>query len=220
MPRLAHPARWLALVVIVIAPFIPDVQPPVERDPELDIELVRAAEVRYRGITGTFEELTRAYALTAYTDAEMLGWTTRPSLQYPETETLVTCRFRVSGTRQDAETNDEVRNLRDRVDEELLVTWRLGTLSSVQVTPGDDYARDAINTLRHTIDDYLSSMVLLIEDLPLCSAAAADDTVGFAHQGEILLRQMQQEGWSQVRVPADSVMGWLPDSVLTDVSPQ
>lgn len=220
MPQPVRLARLLALIIIATVPFMPDVQPPVERDPELEIELVRAAEVRYRGITGSFDEMTRAYALTAYTDSELLDWSARPSLQYPETETLVTCRFQVSGHRQDLDMNDEVRHLRAQIDGELLVTWRLSTLSSVQVTPADDYARDALNTLRHTIDDYLSSMVLLIEDLPMRSAAAAEDTIGFARQGEILLRQEQRNGWSRVRVPADSVMGWLPDSVLTQVDPR
>jgi hypothetical protein len=178
MSQLLRPARIIALIIIVAALFIPQLQSPIERDPELDIELVRAAEVRYRGITGNFEELTRAYAIA------------------------------------------QAHALRASVDGELAVTWQLSTLSSVQVTPADDFSRDAISTLRHTIDDYLASMVLLIEDLPLRSAAAATDSIGMARQGEILLRQAQDRGWSQVRVPAENITGWLPDSVLTQVKPR
>lgn len=220
MPRFPRLARWFALIVLVAIPFIPDVQPPFERDAELDAELVRAAEVRYRGITGTFAEMTRAYALTAYEDAELIGWDARPSDRYPETESLVTARFSVSGVRVNENTVPPVQELRHRVEDELHVTWKLSTLSSVQVSPGNDYARDALNTLRHTIDDYLTSMVLLIEDLPLRSSPAATDSIGQAMQGEILLRQEQKDGWSRVRVPADSIMGWLPDSVLTQVNPR
>ena len=220
MSQLLRPARIIALIIIVAALFIPQLQSPIERDPELDIELVRAAEVRYRGITGNFEELTRAYALTAFTDAELLGWEARPNPQQPESEALVTCRFRVSGVQTEADTIAQAHALRASVDGELAVTWQLSTLSSVQVTPADDFSRDAISTLRHTIDDYLASMVLLIEDLPLRSAAGLTDSIGMARQGEILLRQAQDRGWSQVRVPAENITGWLPDSVLTQVKPR
>jgi hypothetical protein len=220
MSQFLRPAHIIARMIIIAALFIPQLQSPVERDPELDIELVRAAEVRYRGITGNFEELTRAYALTAFTDAELLGWEARANPQQPESEALVTCRFRVSSVQTEADTIAQAHALRASVDGELAVTWQLSTLSSVQVTPADDFARDAISTLRHTIDDYLASMVLLIEDLPLRSAAGLTDSIGIARQGEILLRQAQDRGWSRVRVPAENITGWLPDSVLTQVSPR
>ena len=79
MPRFPRSARILAFIIVASVPFIPDLQPPVERDLDLDIELVRAADVRYRGITGTFDELTQAYALTAYDDAELLEWEAQPN---------------------------------------------------------------------------------------------------------------------------------------------
>ncbi len=220
MSQFRRPARILALIIIATVPFIPQFQSPVERDAELDIELVRSAEVRYRGITGNFEELTRAYALTAYTDAELVRWESRPNPQQPESEALVRCLFNVTGIRTEADTIAQAHSLRAQVSKQLWVTWQLSTLSSVQVTPADDYARDALATLRHTIDDYLASMVLLIDDLPLRSAPGATDSIGLAQQGEILLRQTQDAGWSKVRVPANNLSGWLPDSVLTQVDPR
>ena len=220
MPRFPRSARILAFIIVASVPFVPDLQPPVERDLDLDIELVRAAEVRYRGITGTFDELTQAYALTAYDDAELIEWEAQPNPQNPETETLVTGHYRVSGVRAEADTILRAQALRAGVDDRLSVTWQLSTLSSVQVTPADDFARDALTTLRNTIDDYLTSMVLLIDDQPLRGSAGGTDSLGLAQQGEILLRQQQVAGWSQVRVPTHQLTAWLPDSVLTTLHPQ
>ena len=90
--------RGVAAVVVVAAAFIPGSAYRVERNLPLDIELVRSAECEYRGITASFEELTRAYALKAYDGSELLGWEARPG-QNPDTEALVTGRFRVVGIR-------------------------------------------------------------------------------------------------------------------------
>ena len=77
---------WIVgLVVVAAIPLIPSRPDPVERVSELDIELVRSAECRYRGISASFDELTRAYALTAFEDSELENWTSRPTPNHPDT---------------------------------------------------------------------------------------------------------------------------------------
>ena len=66
------------------------------RNAALDIELVRSGQVEYKGIEASFEELSRAHALTAFSAAEFLGWSAVPNPVHPEAEALVTCRFRVA----------------------------------------------------------------------------------------------------------------------------
>ena len=90
MDGLRRRVAWIpALLVFAAIPLIPDPPVPVERVPALDLERVRSAECEYRGITASFDELTRAYALTAFQSPRLQGWRARPNPASPETEALV-----------------------------------------------------------------------------------------------------------------------------------
>lgn len=201
--------RIPVLFVIAAIPLIPDPPKPVERVAESDLELVRAAECRYRGITANFDELTRAYALTAYSGSQLEGWSSRPNPLSPETEALVTCRFRVTGVRSDSAAGGTDRpELRNRVRDRLEVTWKLNTLASAQVTPHDGFAQDALDVFRHTVDGMLDRMVLLLETTSLHRSPAGVETVQL-DGGTLLLREARDGDWTRVRVPSDTTAGWI-----------
>ena len=80
-----------ALVPILI--LLPAPGPSIERDMAKDIDRLQRAECEYKGITASFDELTRAYILKVYEQGELLRWQAEPSPFNPETETLVTAVF-------------------------------------------------------------------------------------------------------------------------------
>ena len=224
MPRMASPRRraaWITGLIIVAAiPLIPDRPVPVERPSELDMELVRSAECQYRGITASFDELTHAYALTAFAGVELEGWTSHPNPDHPDTEALVHCRFRVSGPKEDAPAarGPVTTEHRAAVEELLEVSWRLNTVASVQVQPHTPLAQDALDVFRMTVDRLLDRMVYLNDDMDLLDAP---DGVAVTHisAGTLLLRDRLQGPWAFVRVPSDTTAGWVPDGSLRSVSP-
>ena len=168
-------ARIPALLIFAAIPLIPDPPAPVERAAALDVERVRSAECEYRGITASFDELTRAYALTAFESPRLQGWQARPNPASPETEALVTAAFLVAGVRP-PEDGAEVPDLRRRAGETLRVTWRLNSLAAVPVNAFDDYARDALDSFRRTVDDTLERMVYLARPAGLRDAPGAPDS--------------------------------------------
>ncbi|MFH1567354.1 MAG: hypothetical protein ABIL09_05080 [Gemmatimonadota bacterium] len=209
--------RYLAVLLVAAAPFLPRVQRPLERNAALDVELVRSAECEYKGITASFEELTRAYALQVYEQPAFAGWTARPHPRYPETEALVSGRFAVAGLRAAGpQPTGLAPQLRAAVDTSIEVTWCLNTLSGVRVTPGDGYARDALAVYRQTVDGFLGRMVYLTRDAPLRaepSPAAAE--VASLELGQVLLRERRDGRWVYARVPSSRTAGWL-DSALVE----
>lgn len=213
-------AAWIVgLLVVVAIPLIPDLPDPVERPEQLDIELVRAAECRYRGITASFEEVSRAYALTTYADAELLEWSSRPNPAHPEAEALVRCRFSVSGLRADApEARDpEIAEHRAAVDDILDVTWKLNTVSAVQVRTHSATSEDALDVFRGTVNRLLDRMVYSNATVEMFDAP---DGVAIAQlgAGTVLLRESTEGLWSYVRVPSDTTAGWVADEHLRPVS--
>jgi len=202
--------RGVAAVVVVAAAFIPGSAYRVERNLPLDIELVRSAECEYRGITASFEELTRAYALKAYDGSELLGWEARPG-QNPDTEALVTCRFRVVGPKSSTSADSAVIAFRGGAESTLEVTWTLNTLAEIRITAArNPYALDALVVFRETVDDLLESLVVLAESSSLREGPGSDSPVlADIDAGEILLEEKRSQAWSFVRLPSTATAGWL-----------
>lgn len=209
----------MGLVVVAAIPLIPSRPKPVERVAELDIELVRSAECRYRGITASFDELTRAYALTTYADAELLEWTSWPNPNHPDTEALIRARFSVSGVKPDAPAarGTVTTEHRTAVEGNLDVTWSLSTLASVQVQPYSPLAHDALNVFRQTVDRLLDRMVYINDGADLLDAP---DGIALTRltAGTLLLREQDQGPWSFVRLPSDTTAGWVRQDLLRPVA--
>lgn len=196
----------IALAAVAASVFIPWTADDVERNSALDIELVRSGKVEYKGIEANFEELSRAYALTVFSEAEFLGWSAIPNPTHPEAEALVTCRFRVAGAAPGSSPAGA-----------LDVTWRLNTLAGIQIAPHDDVAQDAIANFRNTVEDFLDRLVLVgKEDAFLHSGPGpGHPVVDTLDPGTPLLREETAGEWTRVK-PAGSGMqgttaasGWL-----------
>ena len=220
MDGLRRRVAWIpALLVFAAIPLIPDPPAPVERAAALDVERVRSAECEYRGITASFDELTRAYALTAFQSPRLQGWRARPNPASPETEALVTAAFLVDGVRP-PEDGTEIPDLRRRVGETLRVTWRLNTLAAVRVSAFDDYARDALDSFRRTVDGMLERMVYLARPAGLRAAPGAADSTRLETATVLLVEDGAGggiDGWTRVRVPADTTAGWVRSDLLRPV---
>ncbi len=212
--------RIPAVLVFAAIPLIPDPPAPVGRVAALDVESVRAAECEYRGITASFDELTRAYALTAFENPRLQGWQARPNPASPETEALVTARFLVDGPRSPKDGLDAVPALRRRTGETLEVTWRLNSLAAVPVNAFDDYARDALDSFRRTVDGLLGRMVYLAWPAGLRRTPGAADSTRLEAATVLLLEEGSEDGrggWTRVRVPADTTAGWVRSDLLRPV---
>jgi len=210
--------KSVAAVLLVASVFIPGSAYRVERNSSLDIELVKSAKCEYRGITASFEELTRAYTLKAYDDPRLLGWKVRPG-RNPDSEAIVTCRFRVSGPKFSTDADSSVVELRRGAGSSLAVTWYLNTLAEIRITAGQDpYALDALEVFRQTIDDLLGRLVVLAESSSLREEPGSDSLIlADVGAGDILLEEKRSLAWSFVRVPSTATAGWLHSKRLRRV---
>ena len=209
MPSFQRSAAIL-IAVVAASVLIPWTADNVERNAALDIELVRSGRVQYRGIEASFEELSRAYALAVFTEAEFLGWSAIPNPTHPETEALVTCRFRVAGVAPGAlPGRPEAAGERRRSVPDLGVTWCLNTLAGIEITAKDPVSRDALATFRTTVDDYLDRLVLVGEKAACLRREpgpghAAVDTL---EPGTALVREETAGEWTRVRPAAAGLQG-------------
>ena len=209
--------RSAAILIAVVAAsiLIPWTADDVERNADLDIELVRSGRVQYRGIEASFEELSRAYALAVFTEAEFLGWSAIPNPAHPETEALVTCRFRVAGVAPGAlPARPDEAGQRQRSVPDLGVTWCLNTLAGIGITAKDAVSRDALATFRTTVDDFLDRLVLVGEEAACLRRKpgpghAAVDTL---EPGTALVREETAGEWTRVRPAGAGLVGGSPDA--------
>ena len=199
-------AGLFGALVLVLA-WAPHHQP--ERDTTVYIHLLRRAQCEYRGITATFEEVTRAYALKAYEQAELLRWEAGPSPDNPAIETLVWAVFSAAGVAPDP-VPLAVREVRRQGLSTFGVGWRYNQLVSTQITPYNAYARDALAVFRRTVDDFIAQMVVVKTPAALRTGPGPDHAIVDSVQaGTVLLLENSQEGWGQVRIPSTPTVGWL-----------
>ena len=221
------PPRTISALLCVFVVLLPPARYPSRRDIGRDVRYVRRAECEYRGITGSFEDVTRAYVLETYDGSELIGWKGEPSRSNPESETLVTAWYRVDEAKPvvEAIVPDSMRTLRRHASPRLPIIWRYGTLAGVRIEAANDYARDAIAVFRLTVDRFIRSMVVAESDLVLRTAPAPNADI--AHRvgaGTVLLREIPlasatpvATNWSYVRVPSTTRCGWAPTERLKPV---
>lgn len=203
----------LALALVVILLPTPGHLP--ERDTSRDIVDLQQAECEYRGITSSFEELTRVYVLQTYEESELLRWEARPSPQNPETETLVTGIFTVTSPKpSDRELPPQIAAIRRQAAPSIGITWRYSTLAAVRITAFNEYAVDALAVFRQTIDDFIAKMVVVTSPTALRQGPGADFPFVEEVKAETVLLQQPEPGqedssWLYVRVPSSSVEGWI-----------
>ena len=205
MPLYSHPAINALILALML---VPAPGPSICRDRDRDIAALRRAECEYRGITATYDELTRAYVLQTYSEGQLLRWQTRPSPQNPDSETLITALFSVD-QRTGEDEREYIRQLRDDAPPHLGITWRYSTLAATRISPANDYARDALETFTQTVDAFIARMVVARQDLTLRSEpstkARADLSIAL---GTVLLVEDRRSGWLKVRLPSSTTIGW------------
>jgi len=186
---------------------------------ERDIASLQQAECEYRGITSSFEELTRVYVLEIYREGKLVRWEASPSPQNPDTETLVTGIFSVEGAVEPKpDVPPQIVELRHQAPPVIGVSWRYSTLASVRITAANDYAVDAIAVYRRTIDAFLARMMVVTAPAILHQGPGTDfPTVQDIEAGTVLLLETPPEdsaNWSYVRIPSTTVFGWITEENL------
>ncbi len=218
-PERMLPARDLGLFLCAALTLAPSPGQHLQRNSALDISRVKAAQCEYRGITASFEELTRAYAIEVYREPALVRWQTRPSAHDPEHEALVTGIFTAAGLKRPLAEHTPFREIRDQALPAFGVTWRLSDLGKVRIAAHDEYAQDALATFRQTVDSLLARMVYSLSPVQLRAAPAPDQEIlATLEPGTALTQEEERPGWVRVRIPATTTTGWVPQDQLRTLS--
>ncbi|MGY8825420.1 MAG: hypothetical protein ACKVJG_16030 [Candidatus Latescibacterota bacterium] len=211
---MSHPvANTLALALILMPAFGPNLR----RDTGRDLAALRQSECEYRGITATYDELTRAYILATYSQGHLLRWQAQPSPQNPDSETLVTAIFRVETALADDE-RAFIRSLRQEAPPHVGITWRYSTLAATRIAPANDYARDALETFTHTVNGFIARMVVATSNIELTEAPFLNPAAGLrVDKGTALLVEDRRRDWVLVRQPSTTLRGWVDSTFLESV---
>ncbi|MSR83112.1 MAG: SH3 domain-containing protein [Candidatus Latescibacteria bacterium] len=213
------PARDLGLFLCAALTLAPSPGQRIQRNSALDISRVKAAQCEYRGITASFEELTRAYAIEVYREPALVRWESRPGPHDPEHEALVTAIFTAKALKQSLPGDTPLAQAREDAVPAFGVTWILSELGTVRIAAQDEYAQDALATFRQTVNSLLAQMVYSLETTQLRAAPAPDQqVVATLEPGTALVQEEQRPGWVKVRVPATTTTGWLPQDQLRALS--
>ena len=208
----------IALALFLLIILIPPPARLPQRETSRDIASLQQTECEYRGITTTFEELTRAYILQTYEGGRLLGWEARLSPQNPVAETLVAGIFDVASAKKGAKgaVPPEAAALRHRAPPTLKVTWRYRTLGAVHIAPANDYAADALAVYRQLVDEFIAQMMVTL--VPVVLRQGPGDSFPAVEQvdeGTVLLQQSSPEEtempstWRYVRIPSTTTFGWV-----------
>ena len=86
------------------------------------------------------------------------------------------------------------------------------------IEPGNDYARDALETFTKTVDSFIARMVVTSEDIALSlsprSTPSGDMRVP---KGTVLLVEERGADWVEVRQPSTTLRGWVAASSLQSI---
>lgn len=213
------PARDLGLFLCAALTLAPSPGQRIQRNSALDISRVKAAQCEYRGITASFEELTRAYAISVYQEPALVRWETYPSPHDPEHEALVTGIFTAKGLKVPLPEDAPFREARDQALPSFGVIWRLNELGMMRITAHDTYAQDALATFQRTVDSLLAQMVYSLDPVQLRAAPAPDQqVVATLEPGTALMQEEERGTWVRVRLPATTTTGWVPQDQLRALS--
>jgi hypothetical protein len=212
-PTIYHATNALALLLI-LGPFTKPIE---RRDTDLDLSALRAASCSYRGITATYEEIVSAYVLETYAEGTLVSWRADPSPANPDSESLVTAIYHVDlPAAPDARPN--IQALRNKAAAQLAITWRYSTLSTTRIEPGNDYARDALETFTKTVDSFIARMVVTSEDIALSLSPRTTPSGDMrVPKGTVLLVEERGADWVEVRQPSTTLRGWVAASSLQSI---
>lgn len=214
MSPLISPATTALALALVLLPLASSTPP---RNAQHDQYALRNAECEYRGITATYEEISRAYIIETYASGHLVGWQVEPSPHNPDSESLVTAIYEVDlpakGDRRWA-----IGQLRRAAPPQVGITWRYSTLAATRIEPANDYARDALETFTHTVNAFIARMAVAVEDIALAHAAGATPAPDLrVPKGTVLLVEAHSADWVEVRQPDTGLRGWMPAHSLQSV---
>jgi len=139
----------------------------------------------------------------------------------------VTARFTVAGlVSEDGgyaanQWRAPAHRLRAAFEGELTVAWRLVTLGTFQVVPDGDYARDAEDVFRQTVNGLLDRMIYLTEPASLRDSPSPQaPSVSSLDAGTALLREGREGSWVRVRIPSSLTVGWVRAELVRHVDDQ
>jgi hypothetical protein len=212
--------RDLVFVLCAALTLAPAPGPRLQRNLDLDIERVKTAECEYQGITASFEDLTRAYAIEVYEAPRVVRWEARPSPRDPDYETLVAGVIEAAGVKETSRPSaPQLEELRRRAAPTFEVVWRLSTLTAVRIAAHNEYAQDALVVFRQTVNDFVSQLAYVLEPTPLRAGPGAEQPVlAQLAPGAVLAKEGRDGEWSQVRVPDTETVGWVPTTRLNDLN--
>ena len=212
--------RLLGLCLALAIVLLPNPSPESKRNTAQDIDTLQRTECEYRGITASFDEVTRAYALETYEGSQLLRWEAEPSPLDPYNETLVTAVFTATKVNASAPAPYPfLADLRKRALPTFAVSWRFSTLAATRVEPYNDYARDALTIFQETVKGFRAQMVLVTESASLREGPGKEyDIIAEVAAATALLQQRQEKQWLYVRYPSSTRAGWLQQEVISSLS--
>ncbi len=209
--RPAATALALALVLLPLASPIP------RRNTEQDQRALRNAECEYRGITATYEEISKAYIIETYARGHLVRWQVDTSPTNPDSESLVTAIYQVDLPAKE-DPRPAIDQLRRAAPPHLGITWRYSTLAATRIEPANDYARDALETFTHTVNAFIDRMAVAVEDIALAHAPNATPAPDLSvPKGTVLLVEAHSADWVEVRQPGTALRGWTSSRSLQSV---
>ena len=210
----SHPAASALTVALILVPFGNSTP---KRAVGNDLLSLRKAECSYRGITATYEEVTEAYILENYAGGIALRWRVQPSPRNPDSESLVTAIYQVEGPPK-KDGRPFIDRLRSSAPPSIAITWRYSSLAAIRIEPDNDYARDALESFTHTVDSFISRMVITVEDIALSTRPNGTPSGNqYVPKGTVLLVERCESNWAEVRQPSSSLSGWAPTTSLLSV---
>lgn len=214
--------RDLGYLLCAALTLAPTPGPRIQRNLDLDIERVKTAECEFQGITASFEDLTRAYAIEVYDSPQVVRWEARPSPRDPDYETLVIGVVEAAGVKAATRVSaPPLEELRRRGPPTFEVVWRLSTLTAVRIAAHNEYAQDALVIFRQTVEDFVNQLVYVLEPMPLRAGPGPEQpALAQLAPGAVLVQERQDGIWSYVRVPDSETAGWVPTARLNNLNRQ
>lgn len=211
----SYPAASALTIALILVPFANSTP---KRAVGNDLLSLRKAECSYRGITATYEEITEAYILENYARGTVLRWRVHPSPHNPDSESLVTAIYQVEGPPK-KDGRPFIDRLRSSAPPSLAITWRYSSLAAIRIEPANNYASDALESFTHTVDSFISRMVITVEDIVLSTTPNGTSSGDqYVPKGTVLLVEGREESnWVEVRQPSSPLSGWAPTASLISV---
>lgn len=123
------------------------------------VNYIKNTNYVYRGISGTYEYISKIYPVSSFVGAEFVGYETRRDPKN-SMATLVTLRYITNGIDNDILTDKNVsifarKKIKEAVPN-LAITWRVNSLIGLKITPYNFYASDAIQVYKEGVDGIIN----------------------------------------------------------------